>query len=287
MNESTSIGSYTGDSSAEPPLIALVEDDPDAREEMADFLRDHEFGVVECRSVADFRAAAQAHRFNLCLFDIGLGQGHGSDGLDLAREVRAHSGAGVVIVTGRTDRMDKILGLETGADDYVSKPVDLHELHARVRSVLRRCRGHTYPEPNTADEGASDELVYRFKGWMLYTTQQRLVSADGREIHLTGAEFRLLERLAGDPTRPHSRNELALLISNARNTRSRTVDTRISLLRTKLREIAERPIVAMRGVGYKLAWPVSVIRASDTEPPAEPGRQGTAAGEAHQDPGRP
>lgn len=189
----------------------------------------------------------------LVLLDLGL---PGEDGFVIARQLREHWRCGLVIVTGRGDSIDKVVGLEVGADDYVTKPFDLRELLARIKAVLRRILpADSAPAAASAPAPAPalERSVLHFAGWSLDTAARRLADAAGTEVVLTTGEFDLLQVLARHPGRVLSRD---FLLEQTRGREAapfdRTIDVLIGRLRKKLGDSADEPqlIKAVRGAGY-------------------------------------
>jgi DNA-binding response OmpR family regulator len=191
---------------------------------------------------------------DLVLLDLGL---PGEDGFSIARRVRESWRCGLVIVTGRGDAVDKVVGLEVGADDYVTKPFDLRELVARVKAVLRRL---TPEAPASAPTAAVSPDKLRFAGWQLDTAARSLRSPQGEEVALTGGEFDLLQAFARHPGRVLSRD---FLLEQTRGREAapfdRTIDVQVGRLRKKIEADADDPqlIKSVRGAGYILVPPVS------------------------------
>jgi two-component system response regulator BaeR len=222
-----------------PPLILIVEDEPKLARLLADYLAADGFGT---RWIADGNRAVEEVRSGegaLMLLDLML---PGKDGLAVCREVRAFADIPILIVTARVDEIDRLLGLEIGADDYICKPFSPREVVARVRAVLRRVA--------PASARAGDRLVIddaRFE-----------ITLDGRRMDLTPVEFRLLKTLAAEPGRIHSREQLLdKLYEDRRVVLDRTVDSHVKNVRRKLAEIApaEDLIQSIYGVGYRLELP--------------------------------
>jgi two-component system OmpR family response regulator len=200
----------------------------------------------------------------LVLLDLGL---PGEDGLSIARRLREHWRCGLVIVTGRGESIDKVVGLEVGADDYITKPFDLRELLARVRAVLRRLEGAgpsaTAPAasadaaPAAAGSGAP---TWRFAGYTLDSAARRLLDPRGTEIELTSGEFDLLCVFATHVGRVLSRD---FLLEHTRGREAgpfdRTIDVQVGRLRKKIEADPEHPqiIKSVRGAGYILVAPVT------------------------------
>jgi len=191
---------------------------------------------------------------DLVLLDLGL---PGEDGFSIARRIRENWHCGLVIVTGRADSVDKVVGLEVGADDYVTKPFDLRELVARVKAVLRRLTPDTPGSPVPAS-GCADRLL--FAGWQLDTAAHSLRSPQGEPVPLTGGEFDLLQAFARHPGRVLSRD---FLLEQTRGREAdpfdRTIDVQVGRLRKKIEADADDPqlIKSVRGAGYILIPPVS------------------------------
>jgi two-component system OmpR family response regulator len=189
----------------------------------------------------------------LVLLDLGL---PGEDGFSIARQMREHWRCGLVIITGRGDSVDKVVGLEVGADDYVTKPFDLRELLARIKAVLRRLQ----PAGTSSAVQSPEKTKLRFAGWELDTAARRLLNPQGQEVALTSGEFDdLLCVFARRSGRVLSRD---LLLEQTRGREAgpfdRTVDVQVGRLRKKLEVDPEDPqiIRSVRGAGYILVPPV-------------------------------
>ncbi|HRO59423.1 MAG TPA: response regulator [Burkholderiaceae bacterium] len=237
--------------------LLIVDDEEEIRELLENYLGSYGF---EVEAVADGRAMREAlktARYDLVLLDLGL---PGEDGLTLARELRNDSQLGIVIVTGRGQPVDRIIGLEIGADDYVAKPFELRELLARVRSVLRRLKAAA---PNAAAApaaapGRHDLLV--FEGWQLDLAARSLSRPDGEPVVLTTGEFELLSIFARHPNRALSRDELMDFIHRREaGPFDRSIDVQVGRLRRKIERDPARPemIKSVRGVGYQFTPRVS------------------------------
>lgn len=197
------------------------------------------------------RRRLAAGDIDLMLLDLGL---PGEDGLALMRSLREHSSVPVIVVTGRGEPVDRIMGLEIGADDYVTKPFDVRELAARVRSVLRRTI-----EKREKPGDASDAV--RFAGWTLRLDARRLESPQGKTVELTTGEFDLLAALARAPGRVLSRDELLAATRNREaGPFDRTIDVQIGRLRRKIEADPQHPeiIKSVRGAGYVFTPKVNV-----------------------------
>jgi two-component system OmpR family response regulator len=232
--------------------ILVVDDEPEIAGLLRRYLSAQGFEVSTAGNGAEMRRILAAAPIDLLLLDLGL---PGEDGLALMRSLRERSSVPVIVVTGRGEPLDRILGLEIGADDYVTKPFDVRELAARVRSVLRR----TGERPARPEPGASSDTV-RFAGWTLHLDARRLESPQGTTVELTTGEFELLATLVKAPGRVHSRDEL-LAATRGREAGpfDRTIDVQIGRLRRKIEADSQRPemIKSVRGAGYVFTPKVS------------------------------
>ena len=229
--------------------IAIVDDDADITRLLADYLRDHGYRVTPLHDGRSLMALMRTDAPALVLLDLGL---PGEDGFSIARQLREHCHCGLVIVTGRGDAVDKIVGLEVGADDYVTKPFDLRELLARIKAVLRRVAPG---EPAAAGGAATTRQRLHFAGWLLDTPARRLTGPLGQDVPLTSGEFDLLCTFAQHAGRVLSRD---FLLEHTRGREAgpfdRTIDVQVGRLRKKLEVDAKTPqlIKSVRGAGYIL-----------------------------------
>lgn len=232
--------------------ILVVDDEEDIRELLGNCLSGYGFDVAEAPDGASMRAEMARSPADLVLLDLGL---PGEDGLSLARELRARPQApGIIIVTGRGQPVDRIIGLELGADDYVAKPFDLRELVARVRSVLRRVR------PDAAARPAEAPECFSFAGWRIDLPSRSLTRPDGGEVPLTTGEFDLLTAFVRHPNRALSRDRLMEIIHGREaGPFDRAIDVQVGRLRRKIERDPADPelIKSVRGVGYLFAARVS------------------------------
>jgi two-component system, OmpR family, response regulator len=237
-----------------PIHIAVVDDEPDITQLLAGYLQGHGFRVSQLHSGADLKGLMARDPAALVLLDLNLGP---EDGLALARHLREHTRCGLLIVTGRGDAVDKVVGLEVGADDYVTKPFDLRELLARVKAVLRRLAPSTEAAPIEAE--ASRQCLC-FEGWSLDVAGRRLLAADGSEVMLTTGEFDLLRAFVLHPGRVLSRDFL-LEFTRGREAGpfDRTIDVQVGRLRKKIEVDPENPqiIKSVRGAGYVMVATVT------------------------------
>jgi two-component system, OmpR family, response regulator len=236
--------------------IAIVDDEPDITGLLGNYLRSHGYRVSELHRGAALLALMQHDAPALVLLDLGL---PGEDGLAIARRLResvTQHALGLVIVTGRGDAVDKVVGLEIGADDYITKPFDLRELLARVKAVLRRVQASTASPPAQAPMTTD---VMCFAGFTLDRARRVLHGLDGNEVALTAGEFDLLVVLLSHPGRVLSRD---FLLTHSRGREAapfdRSIDVQVGRLRKKLEADAQEPQIlkSVRGVGYMLAVPV-------------------------------
>ncbi|WP_454914526.1 response regulator [Variovorax gossypii] len=235
--------------------IAVLDDEVDITLLLANYLQSHGFRVTQVHDGRSLTALMGTDPADLVLLDLGL---PGEDGFSIARRIRENWRCGLVIVTGRGDAVDKIVGLEVGADDYVTKPFDLRELVARVKAVLRRLTPEAPAVPAAVGTSSADRL--RFAGWRLDTAARSLHSPQGAEVPLTGGEFDLLCAFARHPGRVLSRD---FLLEQTRGREAapfdRTIDVQVGRLRKKIEADVDDPqlIKSVRGAGYILVPPVS------------------------------
>lgn len=232
-----------------PPHIAVVDDERDITRLLATYLPRHGFRVTEVHSGQALLALMRADPPALVLLDLGLGD---EDGLGLARRVKEESTCGLIILTGRSDSIDKILGLEIGADDYVTKPFELRELVARIKAVLRR----TGPSEGPDRDAGVQTTRLQVGDWIVDVDAREVRDAGGRAIALTSGEFDLLVVFARHRGRVLSRDFL-LGATRGRDGSplDRTIDVQVGRLRRKLEDDAANPklIKSVRGAGYVLA----------------------------------
>jgi len=230
-------------------VIAIVDDEPLIQATLVSYFENAGFQVRAADTADGLRRLMAREKIDFVLLDIRLPDG---DGLSLMRDIRAESDVPVILVTGRTEEADRIIGLELGADDYVTKPFSPREVLARVNTVLRRTR-------MSRDEGAGRRLR-RFAGWCLDLDEHRLTSPAGEPVRLTAAEFELLAALVRHPGRILSRNDLLDVMSSREwDPNDRTVDVLVGRLRRKIEADPGRPqmIVTEYGLGYVFAEKVA------------------------------
>jgi two-component system, OmpR family, response regulator len=233
--------------------VLVVDDDPGVRKLVEDYLAENDFRVSAADSGAQLHSTLRAEVVDLVLLDLRL---RGEDGMQLLRQIRADSHMPVIILTGRIEEADRVMGLELGADDYLTKPFSPRELLARIRSVLRRT--HAGQEKH----GAPVCRAYRLAGWELNLRTRRLSAADGSEVSLSNGEFNLLAALLATANRVVSRDQLIELSRRYDNeVYDRAIDVQILRLRRKIESNPAEPriIVTERGVGYRVAVPVEPV----------------------------
>jgi two-component system, OmpR family, response regulator len=228
--------------------ILVVDDHMEICDLVREYLTDEGFRVSVANDGAGMREAIEREPVDLVILDLML---DGEDGLQLARELRDKSEVGIIMLTGRGETVDRIIGLEMGADDYLPKPFHLRELLARVRSVLRRAASRM------AERAADGEgSVIRFAGWALDLASRELTSPLGTEMRLTTGEFELLAAFVNHPNQVLSRDQLLDLSRHrAAGPFDRTIDVQVGRLRRKLEDDPKNPslIKTVRGGGYMFA----------------------------------
>ena len=227
--------------------ILVVDDEPEIRALLRKCFEREGFQVAEAQDGAGLRARIGQQPVNLITLDLTLG---GEDGLELAREIRAKCNVPIVMITGKGDTIDRVVGLELGADDYITKPFQLREVVARVRAVLRRYSAAEQPARPTI---AAEHERYAFDSMVLDVTCRELSRGAGKLQELTTAEFNLLEIFAKRPHRVLSRdNIMDLLKGHEWSPVDRSIDALVGRLRKKVEPDPDHPrlIKTVRGVGY-------------------------------------
>ena len=224
--------------------IVIVDDERDICEVVENYLSAEGYRVSVASDAAELRRVMAQSAPGLVILDLML---PGEDGLSLARSLREESGVGIIMLTGRSDTVDRIIGLEMGADDYLPKPFHLRELLARVKSVLRRVAQGGEPPAASARPRAS------FEGWLLDMSSRDLLSPSGEEVRLTTGEFDLLAAFVANAKQVMTRDRLLDLARNREGGPfDRTIDVQVGRLRRKLGDDPQRPtmIKTVRGSGY-------------------------------------
>ena len=223
--------------------IAVVDDDAEVRSTVAEYLVRNGYSVSEAGGADELRDLMATRAIDLALLDINM---PGDDGLTLAKEIRTRGNAGIIMLTARADDVDRIVGLEIGADDYITKPFNLRELLARVRAVLRRAAQAGEPAATLGREVQMGRC-------RLNLDSGKLFEPDGGEVQMTSMEFALLKTFAERPNRVLTRDQL-LELAHGKDMEAfdRSIDTRIARIRRKIEAIPDKPdcIRTVRGLGY-------------------------------------
>jgi two-component system OmpR family response regulator len=228
-----------------PTRLLLVDDEPSLREPLAEYLTRQGFVVRQAEDAAKARSALLDETPDLVLLDIMM---PGEDGLSLCRHLSESKNLPVIMLTAKGEAMDRIVGLEIGADDYVAKPFEPRELVARIRSVLRRS-AKTAP-------AADEDALYEFDGWKLDPLKRKLTDPDGTVVPISSAEFRLLVAFLSHPRQVLDRDRLLDMVQGREaHLFDRAVDNQVSRLRRKMEHDSRDPklIQTVWGGGYRLA----------------------------------
>jgi two-component system OmpR family response regulator len=240
--------------SATIPHVLAVDDDPSIRQLIADYLTDNELHVTTLASGREIADVMLREMIDLLVLDLRL---PGEDGMQIARKLREESNLPIIMLTGRKDEADRVMGLELGADDYLTKPFSPRELLARIRALLRRARAH-----ETVADGLAKIRAYRFAGWELNVRLRRLKTPGGETLALTNSEFSLLVAFLAAPHRVLSRDRL-LDLSRLHNDEvyDRSIDTQVGRLRKKIElKGAEGQLIRTeRGAGYVFTANVEAV----------------------------
>jgi len=242
------------DEGNQPVRILVVDDDAAMQRMIVNYLEENNMQATSVTGQRDMASELSNNEPNLVLLDLRLGK---ENGLDLLREIRSHSDIPVIITTGhRRDEIDRVVGLELGADDYVTKPFGLRELLARIRAVLRRREVSRATPPREPARGR-----LQFGGWHLDKLSRRLTAPDGTPVPLTKGEYALLTAFLESPQRPLSREYLLQATRVHEDIFDRSIDVQILRLRRKLETDANAPriIQTERGIGYVFALAVETI----------------------------
>ena len=235
--------------------VIALDDDPAVREMVAEYLGQNEIRVTAVASGAELAAAMAREVADLVILDLRL---RGEDGMHIARKLREQSAIPILMLTGRAEEADRVMGLELGADDYLTKPFSPRELLARIRALLRRAQAQS-----TVADAMAKVRAYRFAGWELNIGLRRLKSPKGEAVELTNGEFRILAAFLSAPQRILSRDQL-LELSRVHNAEvyDRAIDIQILRLRRKIEADPAQPkfIKTERGAGYVFSVPVDVVR---------------------------
>ena len=235
--------------------VLAIDDDPSVRKMIADYLGDNEMRVTALAGGREIAGIMERETIDLVVLDWRL---PGEDGMEIARRLRAQSQVPIIMLTGRKDEADRVMGLELAADDYLTKPFSPRELLARIRALLRRARAQ-----QSVAEGLQKLRAYRFAGYELNVRLRRLVAPGGANVPLTNAEFNLLAAFLASPQRVLSRDQL-LGLSRLHNDEvyDRSVDVQVGRLRKKIQPGKDcvELIRTERGAGYVFTAPVEIVR---------------------------
>ncbi len=244
---------------AHRPHILVVDDDAAIRDLLNEYLTENELRVTTAASGAEMSQTLADHVIDLVVLDLRLG---GEDGMQLARQLRDGGRIPVIILTGKLDEADRVMGLELAADDYVTKPFSNREMLARIRAVLRR---YQLQQPAVMAAASVDDIqrrAYRFDGWELNLLARRLTDPDGRRVELSNGEFNLLQALCEAPQRVLSRDRLLELSRlHGAEVYDRSIDVQVLRLRRKIEGNPSDPqfIRTERGAGYVFNAQVDVL----------------------------
>lgn len=248
--------------------ILVVEDDPKIRTLLRNVLETEGFGVQEAATAVETLGLIRTSPPDLITLDINLGV---DNGLELAREIRSVTQVPIIMVTGKDDVIDRVVGLELGADDYITKPFHVREVIARVRSVLRRSGGSQTPDHLPANASVAAPIsageCFHFDGMIAVPDHLEVLDRSGAECGLTTGDFKLLTVFLERPKRVLSRDQLMDLTGGVGwSPLDRTIDNQVARLRKKIEHDPANPklIKTVRGVGYTFACDVKVTQASDS-----------------------
>ena len=234
--------------------VLAIDDDPSMRQMIEDYLGDNEIRVTTLSSGRDIDDVMARETIDLLILDLKL---PGEDGMQIARRLRGESDVPIIMLTGRKDEADRVMGLELGADDYLTKPFSPRELLARIRALLRRSRAQ-----ETVADGLARIRAYRFAGWELSVRLRRLTTPGGDAVALTNNEFNLLAAFLAAPQRVLSREQL-LDLSRLHNEEvyDRAIDVQVGRLRKKIEPpgTREQLIRTERGAGYVFTAVVQTV----------------------------
>ncbi|UWR21835.1 response regulator [Sulfitobacter sp. S190] len=250
------------------PHILVVDDDAKIRTLLRNVLEGEGFAVIEAASMAEILQALEDHSISLITLDINLGS---ENGIDLARQLRAQSAVPIIMVTGKDDVIDRVVGLEVGADDYITKPFHVREVLARIRSVLRRTQVVQEAQTNEQSDqeacnGPTTSKRYCFDGLTVIPAEFQLIDRTGTDCALTSGDFKLLDVFLTRPKRVLTRDQLMDLTGGIEwSPLDRTVDNQVARLRKKIERDPSEPklIKTVRGMGYTFACNVQVLEPSE------------------------
>lgn len=239
--------------------ILLVDDEPKVRLLLRRCLESDGFNVVEAEDETSTLEAIKVHDVKLVTLDVNLGS---ENGLEIAKRIRQFSTVPIIMVTGRDDVIDRVVGLEVGADDYITKPFHVREVLARVRSVLRRTGNKQIPQPTapeTRENHPDTQGAVIFDGMTAYLDRFDLLDRNGAPVEMTSGDFRLLAVFLNNPKRMLSRDRIMDLLHGTEwSPLDRTIDNHVARLRKKVERDPTMPLLikTVRGIGYMFATDV-------------------------------
>lgn len=238
--------------------ILVVDDDHEIRDLLGKFLQKHGYRAGLAKNGHEMKMLLVQHSYDLIILDVMM---PGDDGLTLCQQLRTTSHIPIIMLTAAREEVDRILGLEMGADDYLGKPFNPRELLARIKAILRRSN-----KQKMDDIKQPEHVCYHFVDWILDKTSRRLLSTDGVEIAISSGEFNLLLVLLEHPQQVLNRDQLLELTRNRPAAPfDRSIDIQISRLRQKLEQDVKNPtlIKTIRGGGYVLACCVELVKSRE------------------------
>lgn len=233
--------------------VLIVDDDPKIRNVLKMCLETEGYEIAEAGDAAETLSLVAKQPFDLITLDINLGA---ISGFDVAREIRQNSDVPIIMVTGKGDIIDRVVGLEIGADDYIVKPFHLREVLARVQTVLRRAKANATPMHSESNSVPDKVARLRFDGMTAHLQHFELLNRQGVPCELTSGDFKLLSVFLNNPKRPLTRETLLDLIGGIEWTPlDRTIDNQVARLRKKIERDPSHPklIKTVRGIGYVFA----------------------------------
>lgn len=240
----------------QPPHVLVVDDDPEIRSSVKDYLAGEGFRVTTAEDGAQMRQTLETDPADVVILDVRL---PGESGFDLVMELRQASEIPIILLSQKDDLVDRVAGLELGADDYLPKPFHLRELLARLRSLIRRSEVRANGEASLSGEDDENDGSLRFSGWLLDPRRRELFSPGDEPIELSAGEFNLLLAFVERPNRVLSRDQLLDIVYNREAAPfDRSIDVQIGRLRRKIEPNPKRPVLikTVRGAGYMFSCDV-------------------------------
>jgi DNA-binding response OmpR family regulator len=238
------------------PHVLVVDDDAAERQLAAAYFRENEMRVTAVATGAEMKEVLADHAIDIVVLDLRVA---GENGIELAMKLREESNVPIVMLAGKKDEADRVMGLELAADDYMTKPFSWRELLARVRAILRRYRARSEALPARREK----RRAYRFLGWELDLRTRRLMAPNGQRVGLSNREFNLLQAFCAAPRRVLSREQLLDLSRlHGDEVYDRSIDVQVLRLRRKIESNPSQPryLVTARGAGYRFDASVEVLQ---------------------------